>query len=149
MPKENCICPRQVNDTHYLIYECTTVGGVLTIWNGTAFDCLGSLHQIALGHNGFSGMTGRCNEGKIRATALRVDQEADGRRYTSRLNVTYTPALFNTTIRCVHDSATGTLDVVGTSVIDLRTGMHLQSFFHPCQLSPPSPKKQTNPVSLI
>ena len=119
MSRRGCICPQDVNNTVSLIYECTTVGSFSTIWKGSAFDCPGMGNEILLRHTQFSapeGTSGQCNSGNIVASSVGVDDQC----FTSRLNVTYNPALLGATVMCVHDSVT----TIGESTISVRTGIY-------------------------
>ena len=80
-----CACPNQV-----LKYTCTVMGGIVTIWSGTAFQC--STNEIILSHSrflGVNGTSGHCNGGAIIASSVR----ADGDHFTSQLTVNVSSGL--------------------------------------------------------
>ena len=88
-------CPGDVLTT-----ECTTMGGGVTVWRGTAFQC--ARNEIALRHSQFGGSynyTASCNNGAIVARALGVVNDS----YISQLSVTVSLELNNTTVECWHD----------------------------------------------
>ena len=91
-----------------LTYECTVMGGVATIWAGSASDCPLSGNEIVLLHNRFvhSEISVSCNNGSIVARGLYVDHENNN--YTSQLNVTVTPGTVGKTIICKSDNGTHT-----------------------------------------
>lgn len=93
---DDCICPG-----HNITFQCTTVGGGITVWQGTAFDCPQSSNEIALRHAQFWGSVGVCNGGDICAHADSI-QLPDC--YTSNLTVYITPALEGRTVRCEYDN---------------------------------------------
>ncbi len=80
-----CFCPGDV-----ATYTCTVVGGIVTVWSGTAFDCPASNNRIALLHShSFSGgEAGDCTSGAIRAASISVDTSGAEPCYTSELSVT-------------------------------------------------------------
>ena len=105
-------CPGEVVN-----YTCTVVDTSgnppigSSVWRGTAFDCSGSANVISLGHSMFntSGATGTCNNGAITAESVGVVDNC----YTSRLMVTVSPALNDTTVECTLSGAR----VVGSRTI--------------------------------
>ena len=102
MPKNTgCACVDSL-----LTFTCTAVGGGSTLWDGTAFDCIGNGNSILLRHDRFSsgGVDGQCNNGAITGQSIGVENEC----YTSQLNVTVDPTLNMRTIRCTHTSLTRT-----------------------------------------
>ena len=94
-----CVCPR---DT--VTYECIVVGRPreVTVWRGSAFNCLSSNNEIVLLHQPIISNEVyyyTCNNGAIAAWIISVD----GNTYTSQLNVTVTPEIAGKTIECLHD----------------------------------------------
>ena len=110
----DCICPG-----HQLSYECTTVGPVATVWQGSALSqCESS--NILLRHSRFTspqGATGTCNNGGVTGRSLGVE----GDRYTSQLNITVSFNLNSQTVQCAHDDGQ-TLTTVGSDTIVITTG---------------------------
>ena len=88
-------CPGEVVN-----YTCTivdTTGGLTTFWRGTAFSCSATSNVIPLTHALFnSGISGMCTNGAITAASVGVVDNC----YTSRLMVTVSPALNETTVEC-------------------------------------------------
>lgn len=112
-----CFCLGQT-----LSYECTTEGPISTVWQGTAFQCVGN--RIVLRHSQFTapqGTTGECNNGLIMITgrSLRVDSDS-GDCYTSQLNITVISSLSNHTVECAYSG--GGTSVIGSSTIDISRG---------------------------
>ena len=105
-----CVCP---GDT--LTYECTVMGGIWTVWTGSAFNC----YEIALLHSRFMNTrTYTCNNGAIVAQSLSVE----GNYYTSQLNVTITPDIIGKTIECIVDNGTRSI-LLYSWVISRITGL--------------------------
>ena len=92
------VCP---GDT--LTYECTAMGIIaVTIWTGSALDCLNPNNEIVLKHVHILYATAFCNNGAIVARGLSVV----GNNYTSQLNVTVTPGISGKTIKCASNDGT-------------------------------------------
>ena len=109
-----CFCLGQT-----LSYECTTEGPISTVWQGTAFQCVGN--KILLRHSQFTapqGTTGECNSNSamIIGRSLRVEGDC----YTSQLNVTVGPSLNNQTVECAYSG--GGTSLIGSSIIDISRG---------------------------
>ena len=111
-----CVCPG-----HELRLECTVVGGVTTVWRGTAFDCKGQGDEIALRHTLFDNgrAIGKCSNGII--VGRNQNKTSDG-RFISQLiihlpllNATYNNTLDGKTVQCVHDADSRT--VIGNHTI--------------------------------
>ena len=87
------------------------MGGVSTVWTGSAFDCPNALDEIALLHNRFkSGYFETywllCTNGAIVGHSISVV----GNLYTSQFNVSVTPDAAGKTVMCFSDNgATSTL----------------------------------------
>ena len=92
---DDCICP-----DHNITFECTTVGGGITVWQGSAFNCPQSSDEISLRHAQFLGSVGVCNDGAICAHAVSIPAPDC---FISNLTVYITPALEGRTVRCEHD----------------------------------------------
>ena len=110
----DCFCLGQT-----LSYECTTEGPISTLWQGTAFQCVGN--RIVLRHSQFTapqGATGECDDGliSIRGHSLRVSGDC----YTSQLNITVSSSLNNQTVECAYSG--GETSIVGSSIIDISRG---------------------------
>ena len=104
----DCLCPGQ-----QALYECAVFGPGTTIWQGSAFDCRSGEIQLLHIANRFEGTTDVCNEGAVIGTGCSVIDSC----YTSQLNVTLDQRFNGTTIRCVYDSGSGTVDIGDVSVI--------------------------------
>ena len=109
-----CFCLGQT-----LSYECTTEGPISTVWQGSAFQCVGN--RIVLRHSQFTsleGATGECNSGlvMIAGHSLRVEGDC----YTSQLNITVSSSLNSQTVECAYSG--GETSVVGSSTIDIMRG---------------------------
>ena len=75
----DCLCSE-----HHLLFECTTVGPVATVWQGSAFLC--ENNNILLRHSQYvspQGATGECNNGAIGAHSVGVQRNC----FVSQLNV--------------------------------------------------------------
>ena len=109
-----CFCLEQT-----LSYECTTEGPISTVWQGTAFQCVGN--KIVLRHSQFTapqGTTGECDSNSIMIIGRSLRVEGDC--YTSQLNVTVGPSLNNQTVECAYSG--GGTSLIGSSIIDISRG---------------------------
>ena len=105
-------CPGEVVN-----YTCTIVDTSgnppigSSIWRGTAFNCPTSSNAISLAHSSFntSGASGSCTGGAITAESVGVVDNC----YTSRLMVTASVGLNETTVECTLSG----LRVVGSRTI--------------------------------
>ena len=105
-------CPGEVVN-----YTCTVVDTTgnpplgFSVWRGTAFNCPVSSNVISLGHSLFStsGASGTCTNGAITAESVGVVDNC----YTSRLMVTASPELNETTVECTFSG----VRVVGSRTI--------------------------------
>ena len=90
------------------------------MWRGTAFDCSNSADQILLRHSqyGSGGTRGDCTGGTLAARSLRVE---NGNCYVSELEATVSTALNGQSIRCEHNSNTGTR-LIGESILNIISG---------------------------
>ena len=107
---------------YHLIYECTVVGISttnsepvgLTIWRGTAFNCLSG--DITLLHDQFTSDSdervathGVCNNGSIQGYSVRAENGC----YTSQLSVVMTSELIGKSIECAYDLYNTTTVTIG------------------------------------
>ena len=96
-----------------LVFNCTVVGGVATVWDGSAFDCSSTNNEIILRHSQFSnpgGISGDCSSEAIRGRSLDVQSTS----FTSQLSVTVSSQLNGQTVQCSGDAA---MTTVGTYTI--------------------------------
>ena len=92
-----CNCPE-----YSITYECTVLGGLATVWKGSAFDCQNSNNEIVLLHNRFNSHDGSqrfCNNGAMVAQSVKTDDIY----YTSQLRVTVTSDLIGKSVECHYD----------------------------------------------
>ncbi|XP_064397731.1 uncharacterized protein LOC135344450 [Halichondria panicea] len=87
-------------------YICTVVGGVITVWSGTAFDC--PANNVILVHSQYSGGTavGTCTSGAIIGNGTSVDTSGAEPCYTSELSVTISANMDGQTVMCSRDDST-------------------------------------------
>ena len=112
-------CPGEVVN-----YTCTIVDTSgnpplgSSVWRGTAFNCPGSSNEISLRNSLFitSGASGACNNGAITAESVGVVNNC----YTSRLMVTVSVGLNETTVECTLSG----VRVVGSRTIQI-AGMYI------------------------
>ena len=112
----SCTCPGYI-----VTYECTVMGGLGTVWRGSAFNCEISANEIVLLHSRF-GLSDRdytktCNNGAISGYGVTVSNGF----YTSQVNVTISRELIGKTIECAHFG--GSLQAVGSLTITATTCM--------------------------
>ena len=118
-------CPGEVVN-----YTCTVVDTSgnppigFSVWRGTAFNCPTSSNVISLSHSLFntSGASGTCTNGAITAESVGVVDNC----YTSRLMVTASSALNETTMECtlsgVRVVGSRTILIAGTGKLSLLFG---------------------------
>ena len=102
------------------IYECTVLGGHLTIWQGSAFEC-DSDNFIRLRHSAYgtgAGVNGECNDGAMVARSVGVSAN----HYTSMLNITVGHEMINKTIECLHRDIQGNTSTIGQAVLRITEG---------------------------
>ena len=112
-------CPGEVVN-----YTCTVVDTTgTTFWRGTAFNCPTTSNVIALTHALFNtGVSGTCNNGAITGESVNVVDNC----YTSRLMVTVSVGLNETTVEC----SMSVSDVgVGNSTL-LVAGMYMYYYYN-------------------
>lgn len=111
----DCVCPGDV-----VTFECTVCSGIaaVTVWTGSGFQCT---NDILLRHSNFE-RTGNeskiCNDGQV---VGRIESAQSG-CFISKLNVTYTDALQNSTVECSADNGT-VARKIGSEVLNRSTGM--------------------------
>ena len=115
---DGCVCPGD-----QLTYECSSFGGVATVWHGSAFsNCSGQdNNEIILRHSRFNvlGTTSSataaldCNGQSLVARSIGVINDT----FTSQLTVNATIDTSNKTIQCDREDANGTKILVGTMSI--------------------------------
>jgi hypothetical protein len=96
------------------------MGGITTLWRGTAFDCPLGDSAIILRHSQFASNQeiGSCNNGDLVGRGLGVVNDC----YTSQLNVTVRENFNNKTVRCAFTSSVGTR-ISGESLLSVASGM--------------------------
>ena len=113
MVLSDCVCPG-----HELRLECTVVGGVNTVWRGSAFrGCSNTNNEIVLRHSLFEhGLAmGECNNGVIVGRSIR--QEGDN--YTSQLivHLNVNSTLRGKTVECIYDDGKCTIPIGNHTII--------------------------------
>ena len=125
----NCACPGEE-----VTFTCTAVGGGITVWSGTAFNCSSGTNDISLSHSQFmEGISKSCNGGAIVARSIGVTDNC----YSSRLSIQVSSSLNSRTIQCAHDSNAGPTTTVGTSTLVLVSSKFVIVYIyihdeHPC-----------------
>ena len=114
---DTCVCPGD-----QLTYECSSFGGVATVWHGSAFsNCNGQdNNELILRHSRFNvlGTTSSataaldCNGQTLVASSIGVINDT----FTSQLTVNATIDTSNKTIQCDREEANGTRILVGMSI---------------------------------
>ena len=109
----DCGCPGQNAS-----YICTAIGGVITVWGGTAFNCTGR-NEISLRHHRFGPEVGSaigvCNDGALVAYSIEVVENC----YTSRLDVRLSTDLQGRIITCSVDD--GVVTPIGNMTLIVST----------------------------
>ena len=94
----DCDCQR-----NSVTFECSVLGGIATVFQGSALSCGATSDEISLLHSRFnmtSGTNGSCSGGLIVAQSVGVESNC----YTSTLNVTFiSPNLIGRMISCIKD----------------------------------------------
>ena len=104
-----------------MVFQCTTTGGVATVWRGSIFNCAGMTNFVSLRHSQFSNVEtviGVCNDGNIKAYGISVS----GNNYTSQLNITIDESMLGQIIECAHDDGRSE-NVIGQKVLTLDEGI--------------------------
>ena len=90
-----CACP---GDTCNFTYKCTVMGGVATLWTGSALYCRGLYNQVVLRHSHFyNEISYLCSNRSIVVRGLTVE----GNSYISQLTITVAPKTAGETVMCV------------------------------------------------
>ena len=110
-------------------YRCTVCGAdtIITVWEGTAFDCSETANEIALRHSQFNspgGQTpGDCSGGALVAYAIREEQDC----YISQLNATISADLNDMTVECAFETdGMNAQTLINTSTVNITTGKKLK-----------------------
>ena len=104
---------------------CTVIGGINTIWSGSAIVAkCGTSNQITLRHSGFSGITTRsCNSGAVVGQTLPSLSNITENCYISQLSTMITSNQLNgTNIICQYDDTMLESAIVDEYIINLRSG---------------------------
>ena len=103
-----------------LTYNCSVMGGIITLWRGTTFDCPMSDSEITLRHSLFASSQDVeiCNNGDIVGHSIGVVNDC----YTSQLNVTVRENFNNRTVQCAFTSNAGTR-AIGESLLSVASGI--------------------------
>ena len=109
-----CVCPGEI-----LTYECTAMGGVSTVWTGSAFN--GPRCEIVLLHSRFLNQGTNVICKKVATCIVARNLSAEGNNYTSQLNVTVTPDTAGMTVECTSDS--GINEILISSFVIPPTGL--------------------------
>ena len=115
-----CTCP---SDTVSVTYECTVIGGFVTIWQGSAINkyCMDTDDQILLLHSCFESAINNlitCSNGTIVSMSVGIENNS----YTSQLTImTDISNILGDTVVCVHSHG-GNTHVIGNATIELHTG---------------------------
>lgn len=108
--RTGCICPG-----YSVAYECTVMGGLGTVWRGTAFN---NCRDIFLLHDRFGeNYTKTCNNGDISGKSLGVF----GSFYISQLHVKVRISSIGKTIECIHSNENTV--TIGSATIQATTGI--------------------------
>ena len=97
------------------------VGGAVTVWLGTAFDCPPT-NLIQLLHSLYSGgiANGDCTSGAIIGNGTSVDTSGAGTCYTSQLSVNISVNMDGQTVVCTRDIST----LIGTDSLRVAGKQH-------------------------
>ena len=95
------------------------MGGGVTLWRGTAFNCP-SANEIILRHSQYAsgGSSGECNGGAITGQGLR---NVVNNNFISQLNITVSAALNRKSIECAYNDGQQT-SRIELSILTVITG---------------------------
>ncbi len=98
------------------------VGGTVTVWLGTAFDCPSTNNIIALAHALYRsvGTAGTCTNGAISGNGATVGTSGAESCYTSELSVTISANMDGQTVVCMR----GTTTVIGNDTLQVAGKQH-------------------------
>ena len=105
-----CVCPGQS-----AIYQCSVMGGVLTVYEGSAFQCVGN--EITLTNNEFGNenqRVGVCNSEQISISGQGVSQESNC--FTSQLNIILSEGVSEKTVTCAVDFGLSVTQIASTTI---------------------------------
>ena len=96
------------------------MGGIGTLWSGTAFNCPLDNSEITLRHSQFASNQGIgiCNNGDIEGRSIGVVNDC----YTSQLNMTVRESFNNKTVQCASVSLVETR-TIGESLLSVASGI--------------------------
>lgn len=122
LTESDCGCPGR-----NISYACVVTGGLITVWNGSAFfDCVGN--RISLRHNQFEEAMGTCNTGSISGYGVNNVNDV----FKSRIDVNLSLQLNERTVTCSIDDGTSIVHV-GTRELMVTTGN--LDICHLCRIS--------------
>ena len=105
----SCVCSGQ-----NVTYQCSTIGGGATLWQGSALGC-----ELVILHAQFFGASSQmCSNGET--LTLAFPKGVVDNCYTSQLNVTVNASINNTNVICAYDN--GTRVVVGNETLKFTSG---------------------------
>jgi hypothetical protein len=112
-------------------FECTVTGGIFTVWNGDAFQCINE--EIILRNRDFGASpppTGICMRSDGQIIGEGVSQQNNS--FTSRLSFNFTQGLVGSTVNCIVDVNGVDTSTIGTSVLEFSTSkfVHTMSSDH-------------------
>ena len=105
----DCVCPGET-----FVYECSTVGGLFTVWSGSILE---SGCEITLIHREYTqngGARAVCNSGDVVGESIRVEDSC----YRSKLSLEVSRGISGSTMECtIDDGVTTTL--IGRETIQI------------------------------
>ena len=84
-------------------FTCTVVGGIVTRWIGTAFNCTGNGNAIGLFHDSFFGIVQTC--GTLTGRGTVVNDSVNPNCYTSELTIPIASDLNGLIVNCTRNEA--------------------------------------------
>ena len=118
-----CTCPG-----HELRLECTVVGGGVTLWRGSAFDCTSKQNSIALRHSQFENRTvmEMCNDGAVIGHSIGKTSVGLDFEFTSQLiiRLDVDATLDGRTVECAYDNNTDDI-LIGSHIIVYTRGIRI------------------------
>ena len=120
MFENSCVCSGGDSSLFTYIFECTTIGSGVTVWDGSAIQCEhGTIHLSHTLYNETEKPLRTCNDGDVIAQAIGVD----GNSYTSQLNVSVAAnslSMFsNKIVKCSQDHSDTETTIIGSVKLNI------------------------------
>ena len=110
------------------MFTCIIVGGGVTVWRGSAFNCPSNNDEILLRHSQFAedNAFGYCNSEDIEGQGLR---NVENNCFSSQLNINVSSEFNNKTVECAFNNGMS-VRTIGTVTLTVLTGKLITSAWY-------------------